>query len=232
MHQIPNARSEFLDGIRAFVPLIMATVPFGVACGTAAISSGLTPWQAFSTSVIIFAGSSQIAATQLLASGTPTLVIISTAAVVNLRFMMYSASLSPYLGTINKRWHILLSYLITDQACALGITRYMQKGDISHRHWFLLGVSGATWLCWQISTILGILLGSLIPQDWSIDFVLPLTFIALVVPLCSSKAMTLAAISGGAASVLLILPLKLNLIAAAMIGIVVGLLAEKIGRRK
>ena len=232
MSQVSNARTEFSAGLRAFIPMLMANVPFGMVCGAAAIAAGMTPWQAFAMSWIIFAGSSQIAATQLFASGAPILVVISTAAVVSLRFMVYSASIAPHLAPLGKRWQFLLSYLMTDQAYALAILRYMEQGERRYRHWFLFAISIATWVCWQIATLLGIFLGSLIPQDWSLDFIIPLTFIALVVPLFSNRAMLLAGIAGGIASVLLVLPLKLNLIAAAMIGISAGLLAEKLGLAK
>jgi len=127
---------------------------------------------------------------------------------------------------------MFLAYLITDQAYVLGIMHYMAPGEKKHRHWYLFGISGATWLCWQLATILGIMLGSVMPQDWSLDFIVPLTFIAIVVPLLSNRAMLLAGIAGGAASVLLILPLKLNLIAAIIIGVGAGLLAERLAWSK
>ena len=231
MHHAPSARAELLAGFRAFIPLIMANAPLGMVCGAAAVAAGMTPWQAFAMSWVIFAGSSQIVATQLLAGGAPLLVIVTTAGVVNLRFMMYSASLSPHLARLEKRWQLLLSYLITDQAFALGLTHYMTPGDPARRHWFLFGISGAIWICWQLANLAGIFLGRLIPQDWSVDFVLPLSFIAIVVPLLSDRAMRCAAIVAGLASVLLALPLKLNLIAATLLGIAAGLLAEKPWRK-
>ena len=228
MHHAPNARQEFAAGVRAFVPLTMAIIPFGMVCGASAVAAGMTAWQSFSMSWVIFAGSAQIVVVQLLASGAPLAVIIATGTVINVRFMMYSASLGPHLGGLGKPWRMLLAYLITDQAYLLGIIRYMAPGERTHRHWFLFGISAATWLCWQLSTILGIVLGSVMPQDWSLDFILPLTFISIVVPLLSNRAMLIAGIAGGAASVLLILPLQLNLIAAVIIGIAAGLLAERL----
>jgi len=232
MHHVPNARSEFAAGLRAFVPLAMAVFPFGMICGASAVAAGMTEWQAFSMSWVIFAGSAQIVVAQLYASGAPMAVVIATATVINLRFMMYSASLGPHLGALGKHWRMFLAYLITDQAYVLGIMHYMAPGEKKHRHWYLFGISGATWLCWQLATILGIMLGSVMPQDWSLDFIVPLTFIAIVVPLLSNRAMLLAGIAGGAASVLLILPLKLNLIAAIIIGVGAGLLAERLAWSK
>lgn len=227
MPQVPNARIEFFAGCRAFGPMLMSIIPFGMVCGAAAISAGMTPWQAFAMSWVIFAGSAQIAATQLLASGAPLIVIIATAAVVNLRFMMYSASLAPHFRPLNGRWKALLAYLITDQAYALSIVRYMKENEERDLHWFYLGLASAIWACWQVATIIGILLGSLVPPSWSLEFIVPLTFIAMVVPLLSDRAMLIAALTGGLASILLILPLKLNLIAAALIGIAAGLATER-----
>jgi len=227
MPQVSTARSEFFAGVRAFVPMIMSIIPFGMVCGAAAISAGMTPWQAGAMSWVIFAGSAQIAATQLFASGAPLFVIITTAAVVNLRFMMYSASLGPHFRDLGGRWKALLAYLLTDQAYALSIVRYMEANEAGKRHWFYFGLAGATWICWQVATIAGILLGSLVPPDWSLDFIVPLTFIAMVAPLLTDRAMLIAAAAGGLASVLLILPLKLNLIAAALIGIAAGLGSER-----
>jgi 4-azaleucine resistance transporter AzlC len=228
MPQITSSRSEFITGVRAFTPMLMSIFPFGMVCGAAAVSAGLTPWQACAMSWIIFAGSAQIAATQLLASGAPLLVIIATAAVVNLRFMMYSASLAPHFRLIGKRWQAFLAYLLTDQTYALSIVHGLERGgNVENLHWFYFGLAGSTWVCWQLATITGVLLGSLVPASWSLDFIVPLTFIAMVVPLLSDRAMLMAAISAGLASILLVLPLKLNLIGAAMIGIAAGMVVEQ-----
>ena len=231
MPQVSTARVEFFAGCRAFVPMLMSIVPFGMVCGAAAISAGLTPWQAVAMSWLVFAGSAQIAATQLFANGAPLVVIIATAAIVNLRFMMYSASLAPYFRPLKGYWKALFAYLITDQAYALSIVRYMKENEGKDLHWFYFGLASAIWTCWQVATIVGILLGSLVPPDWSLDFIVPLTFIAMVVPLLSDRAMLVAAVVGGLASVLLTLPLKLNLIAAALIGIAAGFAVEKLQKR-
>ena len=225
-------RSEFAAGLRAFVPMIMANLPFGMVCGAAAIAAGISPWQAFAMGPLIFAGSAQIAAMQLFASGAPLVVVIATGVVINLRFLIYSTSLGPHFAALNRRWRALLAYLITDQAYAMTILRYLEPGDGRFRHWYYLGISAGTWVCWQVASLGGILLGSLIPADWSVDFVLPLTFISIVVPLFSNPAMLIAGLTGGAASVLLVLPLKLNMIAAAILGIAAGLVVERFSRRK
>ena len=229
MPQDPSARAEFILGVRAFAPLSMSIIPFGVVCGAAASTAGMTPLQASAMSWVIFAGSAQIAATQLFASGAPLLVILATAAIVNLRFLMYAASLATHFRAQNRRWQALIAYLLTDQAFGLTIVHRSQHPERqADLRWFYLGVAGTTWLVWQLATIAGILLGSLVPASWSLDFIVPLTFIAMVVPLLSDRAMGLAAATGAVASVLLVLPLKLNLIGAALIGVAVGVGAEKL----
>lgn len=232
MPQVQSARAEFIAGVRAFAPMSMSIIPFGVVCGAAASTAGMTPLQASAMSWVIFAGSAQIAATQLFASGAPLLVILATAAIVNLRFLMYATSLATHFRAQNRRWQALIAYLLTDQAFALTIIHRTQHPERqADLRWFYLGVAGATWLSWQLATIAGILLGNLVPASWSLDFIVPLTFIAMVVPLLGDRATRLAAAGGGLASVLLVLPLKLNLIGAALIGVAVGIAADRLWAR-
>jgi len=230
MPQDASARAEFIVGVRAFAPLSMSIIPFGVVCGAAASTAGMTPLQASAMSWVIFAGSAQIAATQLFASGAPLLVILATAAIVNLRFLMYATSLATRFRNQNRRWQALIAYLLTDQAFGLTVVHHSQHPERqADLRWFYLGVAGATWLSWQLATIAGILLGSLVPASWSLDFIVPLTFIAMLVPLLTGRAMVLAAVTGGSAAVLLVLPLQLNLIVAALLGVAAGVAAEKLG---
>lgn len=229
MPQVPGERAEFIDGLRAFVPMSMSILPFGLVCGAAASNAGLTTGQALAMSWVIFAGSAQIASTQLFAGGAPLLVILATATIINLRFLMYGASLSRHFGGLSRQWQAAIAYLLTDQAFALTILRRSADPRQPHLHWFYLGLAGATWVCWQLATIAGILLGSLVPASWSLDFIVPLTFIAMLVPLLTGRAMVLAAVTGGSAAVLLVLPLQLNLIVAALLGVAAGVAAEKLG---
>jgi len=227
--QVPSERAEFIDGLRAFVPMSMSILPFGLVCGAAASNAGLTTGQALAMSWVIFAGSAQIASTQLFAGGAPLLVILATATVINLRFLMYGASLAQGFGGLDRRWQAAIAYLLTDQAYALTIIRRSGSQRPAHLHWFYLGLAGATWVCWQLATIAGVLLGNLVPPSWSLDFIVPLTFIAMLVPLLGDRPMVLAAATGGGAAVLLLLPLQLNLIAAALLGVAAGMVAEKFG---
>lgn len=219
---------NFWAGVRSEFPLLIGVFPFGLIYGVLALSAGLPPTTAQMMSSIVFAGSSQFIATQLFHEATPGVVIILTIAVVNLRHMLYSASLAPYLASLSMRWKILLSYLLTDEAYAPTILRYEETGVQPFSHWFLLGAGFSLWFTWQVSTALGIFLGSAIPESWSLDFALPLTFIAMVIPVLKSRPSLLAALSAGFVALLAYsMPYKLGLILAAVVGIVVGTLLEK-----
>lgn len=195
-----------------------------------------------SVSGIVFAGSAQIVITQLVAYGAPGLVIILTVAVVNLRHVLYSASMAPYLKPLGTAWKLFLSYLLTDEAYAVTITYYEGqetpikrlrdfKGasqiEQDYRHYYLFGAGVALWSTWQLSTAAGLLLGAIVPESWSLDFALPLTFIALVTPLLKDRASLVSALAAGIAAVAAFqMPFKLGLIAAALVGILVGMLVE------
>jgi len=163
----------------------------------------------------------------LVSDAAPALVIILTIAVVNLRHMLYSASLAPYLKNLSLKWKVLLSYLLTDEAYAPSILKYEETGITPFSHWFLLGAGFSLWSTWQVSTALGIFLGAAIPENWPLDFALPLTFIAMVVPALKNRPMIASAVSAGLVALLAYsLPFKLGLILAALTGIAVGTILE------
>src|SRR5512138_2997282 len=218
---------SFWAGIQAEIPLLIGVFPFGLIYGALARDVGLSTAAAQGMSSIVFAGSAQFIAAQLVHEAAPGFVIVLTIAVVNLRHMLYSASLAPYLASLPPRWKVLLSYLLTDEAYAPTVLHYEKEGATPYAHWFLLGAGAALWLTWQVSTALGIFLEAAIPDSWSLDFALPLTFIAMVVPVLKNRAMIAAALSAGVVALLAFsLPYKLGLILAAVVGILVGTLLE------
>ncbi len=223
-----ESRKAFWDGIKAEIPLLVGVFPFGMIYGALAMNAGLSAFASQMMSSIVFAGSAQFITTQLVSEATPGLVIILTIAVVNLRHMLYSASLAPYLKHLSTKWKALLSYLLTDEAYAPSIIQYEKEGVKPHSHCFLLGAGLALWTNWQISTALGIFLGARIPDNLQLDFALPLTFIAMVVPVLRKTPMIVAALSAGITALLAFnLPFRLGLILAALVGIIVGTLLEK-----
>lgn len=222
-----TAHSQFWAGVKAELPILLGTVPFGLIYGVLALSAGVPPLVAQAMSIIIFAGSAQFVTAQLVGAGAPGLVIIATGGIVNLRHALYSASVAPYVKHLAGWWKWLLAYLLTDEAYAVAITHYQQNDDNTHKHWYFLGAGLALWSSWQASTAIGIFLGAQIPSSWSLDFSLALTFIALVVPTLKDRANTAAALVAGIVAVAAAgIPFKLALVVATLAGISVGLIAE------
>lgn len=219
---------QFLAGVRAEFPLLVGVFPFGMIYGALALNAGLSKSAAQMMSSIVFAGSAQFVTTQLIHESAPGLVIVLTIAVVNLRHVLYSASLAPYLASLSTRWKTLLAYLLTDEAYAPTILKYERDGAQPFSHWFLFGAGLALWSTWQASTALGIFLGAAIPASWSLDFALPLTFIAMVVPVLKGRPYVAASLSAGTVALIAHnLPFKLGLILAALVGIAVGTVLEE-----
>ena len=222
-----ESSKELWNGVRAEFPLLIGVFPFGMIYGALALNAGLSASASQLMSSIVFAGSSQFVTAQLVHDAAPAFVIIVTIAVVNLRHMLYSASLAPYLHDLSLRWKALLSYLLTDEAYAPTIIKYERDGIKPFSHWFLLGAGFSLWFTWQVSTALGIFLGTAIPEDWPLDFALPLTFIAMVVPILKNRPMVASALSAGVVALLAYsLPYKLGIILAALTGILVGTILE------
>jgi len=219
---------EFWSGVRDETPILLGVIPFGLIFGALAINAHIAYPLAQVMSSIIFAGASQIIAAQMIGAGTSGLVILLIIFIVNLRHALYSASVSPHLRHISTGWKVLLAYLLTDEAFAVTITHYNREGSPENKHWYFLGSGLTLWTAWQVSTALGIIIGAQIPQSWPLYFVLPLTFIALVVPALKDKASIAAAVTAALVGLLTIgFPFKTGLLAAAFFGILTGLLVEK-----
>ena len=222
-------RGEFRSGIRAELPLVLGAVPFGLIYGVLAREAGIPPSAAVAMSSIVFAGSAQFIGTQLFASGAPGALILLTTFVVNLRHLLYSASVAPFLRGLRPAWRWLLGYLLTDEAYAVTIAHYQIRSAADrHKHWFFLGAGLTLWVGWQISTLFGVLLGAAIPAQWGLEFALPLIFIAITVPLLTDGPMRAAALTGALIAVAGAgAPLRAGLIAGAAAGIAAGVLVER-----
>ncbi len=224
----PSARHEFVRGVLAEIPLLVGVIPFGMIYGVVAIQSGLTPATAQAASAVVFAGSAQFAMSQLAAGGASGFVIALSVAAINMRHVLYSASVAPFLAHLSSAWKALLAYLLTDEAYAVSVEHLSAPGPRAHRHFFLLGAGLTLWTSWQASTAFGLFVGASVPSTWSLDFTLPLMFIALVVPQLRDRAGVAAAVAAGAVAVgLRGLPLGLGVVSAAMVGILAGTALEK-----
>ncbi len=208
------------------VPILLGVIPFGMISGASAVAAGLSLGQAVGMSVVVFAGAAQLAAVELLAHGASPVVVVLTAWVINLRFMMYSASLAPWVRSLVASKKLLLSYLLTDQAYAVSLVRFEQHPK-RPKLAFYLGAAATLWGVWQLSTLAGAALGSGLPATLELEFAIPLTFIALMVPMLNDRPRLLAALTAGVVSLAAQdLPFNLGLIIAAAGGVGVGLLIE------
>lgn len=208
--------------------MLLGVAPFGVICGVAMVASGIPPLAALLMSLIVFAGASMVASAQLLASGTPALLVVLTTLFINLRFMMYSASLRPHFAHLPLRWRLAFAYLVADNAYAMAILRFADHPQDPSKKEFYLGAALPIWLAWQLAVLAGVLIGAGVPASWRLEFAAPLAFIAMSVPLLRDRAMVAAALAAGITVIAAnALPLRLSVIAAAAVGMAVGLLAER-----
>ncbi len=221
----------FVLGLRSVMPLLLGVAPFGVIYGVVALQSGIPPLAAMAMSSIVFAGSAQFLLAQLVGAGAPLLLTAGAVGLVNLRHALYSASVAPILAHLPRRWKILLAYLLTDEAYAAAIPHLLvddNEARSPHAHWILFGSGFGLWAGWQVATLAGVLIGAQLPSNLGLDFALPLTFIAIVVPMIDSRAMLASALTAGAVAVALAaLPYKVGLFIAALAGLVVGALLTR-----
>jgi len=189
------------------------------------VASGIEPFAAMAMSIFVFAGASMVASAQLLASGSPALLVVLVTLFINLRFMMYSASLRQHFAHAPLRVRLLVAYLTADNAYGLLLGR---EGDESAKLDYFLGAATLIWLTWQIAVATGILLGAGLPASWRLEFAAPLAFIAMSLPLLRDRAMFGAALAAGIVVIAAQgLPLRLSVVAAALTGIAAGMLLER-----
>ncbi|HEY0946131.1 MAG TPA: AzlC family ABC transporter permease [Opitutaceae bacterium] len=223
---------QFFAGALAEAPILVGAMPLGVAFGVGATASGLGGAATQGFSSIVFGGSSQFVALQMLAGGAPWLLVALTIFVVNLRHALYSASLAPHLARLGFGWKALLAYLLTDEAYAVAIVHYERAGDRATSHWYLFGAGLTLWAGWQLGTLIGAVAGAAVPASWQLDFLLPLVFIGLLVPLVRDGPMATAALVAGVVAVSArSLPYRLHFILAILAGIAAGVVVERIRTR-
>ena len=223
----------FKQGVLEELPLQLGVFPFGIIYGIMAIESGLTPMQAFLMSSIIFGGASQIAFVQLISNATPFGVIVMTVGAINSRHFLYSISMMEFLKNLSLKWRVILGYLLTDEAYAISIRRFINEPNKSFLHYHLLGTGITLFLSWQISTLTGVLLGGDLPQFLDLQFIIPLTFIAIIVPMIRSISTFLVVITSAFSGLILKnLDIQFWIIVSGIIGVMVGIYSAKLDKKK
>lgn len=225
----PSLRRAFWLGVRDGLPFVVLIVPFGLLFGVVAGEAGWSLLQIVSMSVLVVAGASQFTALQLLGDHAPAIVAIVAGLAVNLRLAMYSASLAPHIGGVRPWQRMLAAYALTDQNYGAAMNRYTVGPTMSAReklaHFF--GASLVICVPWPIAGWVGAVTGTAIPAGLALDFVLPITFLALFGPALRSLPYVAAAVvSVVVALALAWMPYNLWLIVAAIAAMATGAAVE------
>jgi predicted branched-subunit amino acid permease len=230
MSHVPSAitpRGEFETGLRLALPLLPGTAAWGLVAGVAMIKAGLTVPQATAMTLLMYAGSAQLACMPLIAAGAPLGVMVLTAGVVNLRFLIYGIGLAPAFRGESVRQKLVLGYLNTDLGFVLFVPRRREEPDRPHARSLYLGIAAGNWVAWQIPSFIGIALASRIPTDWGLELAGALALLALAIPLLDTIAAIVgAAIASAVGLAAIDWPMRLGIIAAIFAGVAAAMLTE------
>ncbi|HLV13376.1 MAG TPA: AzlC family ABC transporter permease [Trueperaceae bacterium] len=230
---MPPQRRAFLEGLRDVLPMLLGAGPFGLITGVSAVGAGMHPFDIVLMSGLVFAGASQLAAISLMASGAAVWAILLTVAMVNLRHVMYSLALAPWLQRYGVLSRLLVSFLMVDHSFAVAILKYPRAGDDYPRVAYAVGIGVPMWLTWVATTAAGAVLGAQLPAEWQLDFAVPLLFLALLVPAVTTRPLLVAAVVAGALALALAgLPYNLGLVVGSLAGIAAGAASESLTARQ
>lgn len=222
----------FGRGIREMAAVSPGLAAWGLMTGVAMVKSGMSTVEAVAMSLLVFAGSSQLAAMPLIAAGAPVWVILSTSFCVNLRFVVFSAHMRPYLMYLPLRWRLFHGYLTADLSYVLFTRHYHHPSstDVERREQlaYLSGGSLLNWVSWQSASLLGIALANVIPTRWGLGFAGILALLGVGCSLASSQLRRVSAgVAGMAAVAAYALPLKLNIVVAIASAVALCLVIEE-----
>ena len=224
-----SVKNTFWRGFRDGLPFVLVVMPFGTLFGVAATEAGMNILQVMSFSVLVIAGAAQFSALTLLLENAPVIIILLTSLAVNLRMAMYSAALVPHFGKLRTGLKLVISYFLVDQSYALGIREYEERPDqpIDNKVAYFFGIMLIMAPFWYLATYLGAALGASIPDAFSLDFAVPICFIALIAPLLRTIPHIITAIVSVIAALSLAwIPYSLGLIIAAIMAMMAGAYAE------
>lgn len=228
-------RRAFWRGYLDCAPFILIVVPYSMLFGVVARDAGLDILQTMSMSVLVIAGASQFTALALLQDQAPVFIALLTALAVNLRMAMYSAALVPHIGHARFGTRALMAYLMVDQAFAVAVKTYEERPDMTPANKVAYYFGAMLLICpfWYGFTFVGAVVGQAIPESYSLDFAVPICFIALTAPLLRSLPHVIAALTSCFAAIAFAwVPWSLGLILAALTAMIVGAQTELYLRRR
>jgi predicted branched-subunit amino acid permease len=226
---VPSARSIARAGARDMTPMVIGIVPFGLAVGAMIGSSGLDPWAAAASAPLILAGAAQLTTLQMLEAGSNPLVIVASALVINLRILLYSASLAPWFAGVRLRTRLLLATSVIDQTHFVVVPRF-ERGDLDRRGRVAYYTGASAWLisAWLASQLVAMVVGAELPESARLDMAAPLALIGLLAKSVGTRPSALAAAFGVAvATVGAGLPFHSATLVATVTGIAVAVVTER-----
>ncbi|WP_198019597.1 AzlC family ABC transporter permease [Pseudogulbenkiania sp. MAI-1] len=229
---LPRMNERFRQGLKEgfghYFPFSPGLVPWGLATGIAMLGAGFSPIEAMGMSVIVYGATAQLGTLPLIVSGAPSWLIVVTALVLNLRFLIFSATLAPAFKGVGRWQRWLSGYLLSDGVVAACASRLLTEDNPQRRLGYYLGPSLWNWGVWQVSTLIGIFAANAVPQNWPLAFMATIALLALLISMVRQKPMLLAALTGGVVAIALRgLPLRMGIFAAILAGMAAGVLAER-----
>ncbi|GAA0240251.1 AzlC family ABC transporter permease [Haladaptatus pallidirubidus] len=223
-----SAQKDAFAGARAMVPILLGIIPWALITGVTAVNAGLSPLQAISMSLIVFSGTAQLVMIDLIGQTASVIVIVGTAFIILLRFLMYSASIAPHFRHFSLFWKVICAHVLSDEGYVISLAEFRARNPKEcNQKWFYLGSSVTLWATWQIGTIIGVIVGVQIPAGLSLDFVIPLTFTALLFSFLDDQPAILTAIvAGGVGITTSVIPNNLGLVIATFVGVTTGVFVE------
>ncbi|PKO26581.1 MAG: branched-chain amino acid ABC transporter permease [Betaproteobacteria bacterium HGW-Betaproteobacteria-9] len=225
-------RAEFWEGVRDQGTVAMGIGAWGLMTGVAMVKSGLSVLEALLMTLIVYAGSAQLAAVPMITAGAPLWVILTAAFCVNLRFVVFSVHLRPYLIHL-PRWQRLVSgYVTGDLSYVFFARRFPKPGqspdELARQQAYLMGNCAVNYIAWMVASVVGIVLANAIPTEWGLGFAGILALLGVLSSLASSPLRIVSAgVAGAAAVVAWALPLKLNILVAIASAVAICLVLEK-----
>ncbi len=181
-----HRRSHFLRGGKLGVPIFLGYMPVGMAFGVIAASVGFTVVQAVTCSATALAGAGQFIALSVMKAGGSLAAVLAATTIVNLRYVLFGATMSPYLKGLTLPRQAILAFTLTDETFAVNIADHRQGLSTGTA---MAGVGFVAWCGWVLGTLIGASLGSLIgdPARFGVDFAMPAMFVALFVALAEDS---------------------------------------------
>jgi len=218
---------EFARGSREMFDIAIGIAAWGLITGVAMGNSGLPLPLMVMMSLLVFAGSAQLAVLPLMASGAPVWVVWATALCVNLRFMIFSAQWRPYVAAYPLRVRLAWAYFTADLNFVMFMRRFPQPEPAPEQAPYFWGGVATNWLAWQVPSLLGIFLAETVPVHWGFGFAGTLALLAVALSLLNDKATGIAgAVAGCAAVAAYALPFKLNIVVAIAAAVAIALLID------